>query len=64
MDRGTSMHKVEHGCGTALVVLGGVIVVVFAVLLLALLAHVIGLWPDWAIEAELLFKAWMKAIMK
>ena len=39
-----SMHKIEHGCGTALVILGGVVVVVFAVLLLALLGRVVGLW--------------------
>jgi len=68
MGKGTGMHQVEHGCGTMLVILGGIIIVVCVVVCIVaaalLLARAFGLWPDWAIELELLVKAWMKVWMR
>ena len=50
-------RETETGCGRALVIIGGIIIVVCAVALALFITHLFGLWPDWAIEFELLVNA-------
>jgi hypothetical protein len=58
------MRNVETGCGKVLVILSGIIIAMCAVALALYLARVFGLWPDWAIEAELVFRAAWKAWLR
>ena len=56
--------EAETGCGKALTVIGAVVIVVCAVAIVLYLTHIFGMWPDWAIEFELLVKAAWKAWMR
>ncbi len=58
------MRSVETGCGKALTVIGAIAIVVCAVLIVLFITRVFGMWPDWAIEFELLVKAAWKAWMR
>ena len=55
------MRGTETGCGKALTIIGAVVIIVCAVLLLLFITRIFGLWPDWAMEAELLFREAWKA---
>jgi len=56
-------REVETGCGTVLIIIGGIIIVMVTVLIVLFLTR-FGLWPDWAIEFELLVKAALKAWLR
>ena len=58
------MQSTETGCGKTLTIIGSIIIVVCAVAIVLFLTRIFGMWPDWAIEFELLMKAAWKAWMR